>query len=92
MTDLRYPIGKFSYDGHLTEGLVMAWALRGQPHRLTAARRLDVLRRFCKYQLQLAHNVPFEVGDEAAPAFGLRILFPYDENKSETPADPRADS
>jgi integrase len=40
------------YDGHLTEGLAMAWAQHGQPHRLTAARRLDVVRRFSKYRVQ----------------------------------------
>lgn len=40
------------YDGHLTEAMTIAWARHGQPSRLTAARRLDVVRRFCKYRLQ----------------------------------------
>jgi integrase len=40
------------YNGHLTEALAVAWAQRGQPRRLTAARRLDVVRRFSKYRLQ----------------------------------------
>jgi hypothetical protein len=40
------------YDGHLTEGLAKAWAQHGQPHRLTSARRLDVVRRFFKYRRQ----------------------------------------
>jgi integrase len=40
------------YDGHLVEAIAVAWAQRGQPRRLTAARRLDVVRRFCRYRLQ----------------------------------------
>jgi integrase len=41
------------YDGHLSEGLAKAWALHGQPRRLTSARRLDSVRRFSKYRIQL---------------------------------------
>jgi len=40
------------YDGHLDEAIAVAWAQHGQPHRLTTARRLDVVRRFCRYRLQ----------------------------------------
>jgi integrase len=40
------------YDGHLVEAIAVAWAQQGQPCRLTAARRLDVVRRFCRYRLQ----------------------------------------
>jgi site-specific recombinase XerD len=39
------------YDGHLVEAIAVAWAQHGQPRRLTTARRLDVVRRFCRYRL-----------------------------------------
>jgi integrase len=40
------------YDGHLDETIAVAWAQHGQPRRLTSARRLDLVRRFCRYRLQ----------------------------------------
>jgi len=40
------------FDGRLDEDLAIAWAQHGQPHRLTSARRLDTVRRFCRYRLQ----------------------------------------
>jgi integrase len=40
------------YDGQLDEAMAVAWAQHGEPRRLTSARRLDLVRRFCRYRLQ----------------------------------------
>ena len=63
------------YDGHLTEGLAKAWAQLGQPHRLTSARRLDVVRRFSKYRRQFDSRT--EIPDTGLFGPSTRRLTPH---------------
>jgi integrase len=63
------------YDGHLTERLAKAWAQHGQPHRLTSARRLDVVRRFSKYLQQFDSRT--EIPDTALFGPSTRRLTPH---------------
>ena len=63
------------YDGHLTEALAKAWAQHGQPHRLTSARRLDVVRRFSKYRRQFDSRT--EVPDTGLFGPSTRRLTPH---------------
>ncbi len=63
------------YNGHLTESMAVAWAQHGQPGRLTSARRLDVVRRFCRYRLQI--NLQTEVPGTGLFGPSTRRLTPH---------------
>lgn len=63
------------YDGHLTERLALGWAQDGQPRRLTAARRLELARRFAKYRRQF--DARTEIPESGLCGSSSRRLTPH---------------